>query len=316
MNIDKSNMLKDLDEFPEQCAAAWELGKDISLRQINRILICGMGGSAIGGDYLQALVKTVPVEVLRGYTLPDYVDEDTLVFVVSYSGNTEETLSCFEQAVYKKAEIVCVSSGGKLSKLADKLIRLPAGLQPRCATGYLFFPTLRVLHENGIIDAKKDVKETVKLLKKVDKKYAQKLAKNLFKKTPLIYSSRELFPVAYRWRTQINENAKQMAFSHVFPEMCHNEIMGYHSAGKQFEVVLLKDGRDHKRVHKRMAICKKIFKKQVKVNEYEIQGKSRLARMLSTIYLGDYVSYYLALLNKVDPSPVKIIEWMKKELNK
>jgi glucose/mannose-6-phosphate isomerase len=320
MALDSQNMLKVIKDFPRQCREALNLPKGISAKgEISNIIVTGMGGSAIVGDLLKIYLRdtNILVYVNRHYKVPNFVNENSLVFAVSYSGNTEETLSALNDAKEKKAQIIGITSGGKLADKCDKIIKVPPGLQPRAALGYLFFPMLGVLHNSNIIRVKNDeLNEMVDILNKTDKfnDAAEVLAKKLKEKIPLIYSSEALKPVAMRWKTQINENAKMPAFCNVFSEMNHNEIAGYKSMDRKFIAVLIRDKYDNDRIKKRMDVCKEIMEVNVDVEEVQTEGKSLLARMFSAIYLGDFVSYYLALWNRVDPTPVTIIEDMKRKI--
>ena len=320
MTLDSQNMLQVIKDFPKQCREALGLPKGISASgEINNIVIAGMGGSAMGGDLLKIYLSNtnIPVYVNRDYKVPNFVDENSLVFAVSYSGNTEETLSALNAAKEKKAQIIGITSGGKLAEECEKVVNIPSGLQPRAALGYLFFPMLGILHNTNIIRVKNDeLNEMMGILKQTNKfnEQGEELSKKLKEKIPIIYASEALGAIAFRWKTQINENAKMPAFYNVFSEMNHNEIAGYKSMDHKFSVVMILDKNDNDRVKKRMNICKEIMEEYVEVEEVETQGESLLARMFSAIYLGDYVSYYMALWNRVDPSPVDIIEGMKKKL--
>ncbi len=321
MVIDKSNMLEVLDGFAQQCKSALTLPKGMTIKgEITSIMICGMGGSAIGGELLKSYLSNtqLPIFVSREYKVPEYVNSHTLVFAISYSGNTEETLSAFHDAKLKKANIVAITSGGELAKKAEKVIKIPAGLQPRCALGYLFFSMLGILSNSGLIDVKSaDLNEMLSLLSQKEeiKKKAEDLARKIQGKIPLIYSSELLKPVAYRWQTQINENAKYPAYHSAFSEMNHNEINSFRRMDRsQFLAILLMDKQDNPKIKKRMDICREIMEKNINVEEIEIKGSSLLAKMFSTIYLGDYSSYYLAIRERIDPTPVKVIEWLKEQL--
>ena len=323
MVTDKSNMIQVLEDFPKQCREALDLAKEEKITEkIKNIVVIGMGGSAIGGDLLKTYLSgsAIPVFVNRDYDLPGFVDENTLVFAVSYSGNTEETLSSYRQAVEKKANIVAITSGGKLAEQCRKKIMIPPGFQPRNAIAYLFFPMLGVLYNSGITEVKNnDLNEMLAILREKDKikDKAEKIAKRLRDKTPVIYSSEVMQPVAYRWKCQINENSKHPAFSHIFPEMNHNELVGYRLMDRrQYSAVIIRDSHDHQRIKKRMEICTKLMEKSIDVNELDTEGKSLLARMFYAIYMGDLISYYLALYNRVDPTPVDVIENLKKSLKK
>lgn len=321
MVIDKSNYLGVLENFSKQCREALTLPKGETISgEITSILVCGMGGSAIGGDLLKSYLANtnIPVFVNRNYSIPKFVDNYTLVFTVSYSGNTEETLSCFKQAKEKNANIWAICSGGKLADLADKKILIPKNYQPRAAIGYLFFPMLGLLHNSGIANVTNtELNEMLALLKNTDefKEKAKDLAKKIRGKLPIIYSSELLAPVAYRWRTQINENAKLPALHHIFPEMNHNEINAFMNMNrKDFIVIMLRDEQDSDRIKKRMDITRDIIENTIDVEEVYTKGSSLLARMFYSLYLGDFTSYYLAIDNRVDPTPVDVIERLKKEL--
>jgi len=321
MPIDNSNMLKVIEDFPHQCKTALELPKGISVSgKVDKIVVAGMGGSAVGGDLLKAYMHNskIPVFVVRDYKVPGFVDENTLVFAVSYSGDTEETISAFEDATDKKAKIIAVTSGGSLGQMAKKSIKIPKGLQPRAALGYLFFPVLGVLANSNIINA--DDSEIVEMLNVLSKTHdfrsaGEKIANKIYGKAPVIYSSQFLSPVAYRWKTQFNENSKVPAFFHSFSELNHNEIVGYQNMSKSsFISIFIRDKDDNERIKKRMDITKEIISSKVDVEEVSTKGNGLLSRIFSGIYYGDFASYYLALLNRVDPTPVNVIENLKKKL--
>ena len=321
MPIDNSNMLKVLEDFPHQCRTALELPKGMSVSgDVDKIVVCGMGGSAVGGDLLKAYMhdSKIPVFVVRDYKVPNFVDENTLVFAVSYSGNTEETISAYEDALKKKAKIVAVTSGGQLGSAAKKAIKIPSGLQPRAALGYLFFPVLGVLVNSGIVDVKgKEIEEMLGILSKTDdfKTVGERIAKKIGLRTPIVYASELFGAVAYRWKTQFNENSKVAAFQHAFSEMNHNEIAGYQNINKNdFITIFIRDAQDNDRIKKRMDITKEIISSRVDVEEIFTRGEHLLSRIFSGIYYGDFASYYLALSNRVDPIPVNVIENLKKKL--
>jgi glucose/mannose-6-phosphate isomerase len=321
MVIDKSNMIEVLDNFPLQIKDALTLPKGITAKgEITSVVVCGMGGSAIGGDLLKTFCTNLklPVFVVRDYQVPNFVDQYTLVFAVSYSGNTEETLSAFHDARKKGASIIAITSGGELAKEAPKKVKIPSGLQPRAALGYLFFPMLGILYNSNLIDVKNsDLNEMLHLLNQRDeiKAVAQELAKKIEGKAPIIYSSELLKTVAYRWATQIHENAKYPAFHGSFSEMNHNEINAFRAMERtKFVPILIRDVKDHPKIKRRMDVCKDIMERYVDVQEVKAKGESLLARLFYTISIGDYASYYLALRERVDPTPVEVIEWLKKQL--
>jgi glucose/mannose-6-phosphate isomerase len=277
----------------------------------------------------------VPFAVSRSYALPSYVGRKTLVVVSSYSGNTEETLSSYRDAIRRKARVLCITTGGEVERLARKhkhaFIKVPQGLQPRAALGYSFFPLLIALARLGFIRSQgRDIKETLSGLKFRSQIYRDprnpgnhplKVASHLHGRLPIFYSASDhLESVNVRWRGQVNENAKQLAFGNVLPEMNHNEIVGWkvnRELMKKLTVVFLRDRGTHPRVQLREEITKRIVRTYASdVLEVRSEGRSLLARIISLVYLGDWMSYYLAILNKQNPTPVKVIEYLKNELAK
>lgn len=339
---DKSNMFNLLAGFPLQIEDAVSVGKKAKVKLkksvIKNIVVSGLGGSAIGGDlirtYLAAEIK-IPFLVNRHYFLPEFVNGNSLVIISSYSGDTEETISAHKEAIKRGAQVLCITSGGETERLAKKnnqsLIKIPTGYPPRAALGYAFFPLLVILGNLGLIkDRSKDIEETIAFLKKKSKRYsdlnsqtneALSFAKTLSGKLPIVYSSADVFDsVNLRWRGQLCENSKILAFGHTLPEMNHNELVGWKVLIEQMAdmmVIFLRDKGDYKRVQLRMKIMEGIVKEyaSIVVNIYS-EGNSLLTRMFSLIFLGDWISYYLAILNKVDPTPVKVIDYLKAELAK
>ncbi|MFH2004420.1 MAG: bifunctional phosphoglucose/phosphomannose isomerase, partial [Bacteroidota bacterium] len=337
-----SNMFNLLAGFPLQIEDAVSVGKKAKVKLkksvIKNIVVSGLGGSAIGGDlirtYLAAEIK-IPFLVNRHYFLPEFVNGNSLVIISSYSGDTEETISAHKEAIKRGAQVLCITSGGETERLAKKnnqsLIKIPTGYPPRAALGYAFFPLLVILGNLGLIkDRSKDIEETIAILKKKSKRYsdlnsqtneALSFAKTLSGKLPIVYSSADVFDsVNLRWRGQLCENSKILAFGHTLPEMNHNELVGWKVLIEQMAdmmVIFLRDKGDYKRVQLRMKIMEGIVKEYASnvVNIYS-EGNSLLTRMFSLIFLGDWISYYLAILNKVDPTPVKVIDYLKAELAK
>lgn len=346
--LDKANMIELLEEFPQKMKDALHLGQEfsissqispISAQKLKNIVVLGMGGSAIGGNLLSTYLADelpIPLIVIRGYDIPKFVNKDSLVFAVSYSGNTEETLSTLKKCLKVKARVIALASGGKFETLSIEnnfpIIKVPSGIQPRAAISYLFFPILKVLEKLGLIKGRnEEIKETVNILEELSKKYrsksplknnlAKKIALSLYQYLPLVYGSEGLLEaVAMRWKTQMNENSKWPCFWNVFSELNHNEIVGYeieNNINRQVKIIYLEDKEGSLWIEQRREITRKII--EDKVAEFIVcttKGKSKLARMFSLIYLGDLVSYYLAILNQVDPSPVAGIENLKKELAK
>lgn len=339
---DPSNMYSLLMEFPAQAREAVAIGRAASVRlpvrALHNIVVCGLGGSAISGDLLRSYLAgelAVPLVVNRHYTLPEFVGPSSLVIISSYSGNTEETNAAHREAMKRKAKILCISSNGVTARLARKagspLITIPGGLPPRAALGYSFFPLLIALEHLGLIKNKqREISETLKLLEAKAALYgapestvntALQLAGLLQNRLGVVYSSTERFDaVGTRWRGQIAENAKALAFGHVLPEMNHNELVGWKVLGEQMQnmqVFFLRDKDDHPRVKIRMDITKEIIGRYTAhVTEVWSEGSSLLTRIFSLIYLGDWMSYYLAMLHGVDPTPVEVIDHLKRELGK
>ncbi|MEA3305979.1 MAG: bifunctional phosphoglucose/phosphomannose isomerase, partial [Candidatus Omnitrophota bacterium] len=281
--LDKSGMLNLLMGMDNQFREAKEIGENfkpvnLSGDGVNNIVFTGLGGSAIGADLVRSYTADeikVPVIVNRNYTLPDFVDERTLLFVLSYSGNTEETLSAYKIARNKKAGIMAISSNGRLESLARQdginFIKIPAGYPPRCALGYSFIPLLMALGKLSFIEDKSsEIDETVNVLSSLkdelraeappSSNIAKEIALALHRKFPVIYGSNDHVDVAVtRWRGEFAENSKHLASSHLFPEMNHNEIVGWDFPSEllnKFVPVFLRDTKDHKRVAVRMDITK------------------------------------------------------------
>ena len=343
-NLDKENMLALLYNFPQQCRDAYKIGEDFRInsshfRGIKNIVFAGLGGSAIGADLIRSYIRGeigVPVEVVRTYTIPNYIDNGTLAFICSYSGNTEETLSAYGLLKKKTRKMIALASGGELIRLAKKdgipHIVIPAGMPPRCALGFASIPHLVALSKLGLIkDKKSDIMAAADFLErlrgelscevKTRHNLAKALANRLRGKFVVIYGASEhTDAAALRWRGQFAENSKVLASSHIFPEMNHNEIVGWQnpqSALKNFVVIILRDRGDHPRIQRRMDITKGILKKvAADVIEVESRGGNLLARIFSLIYIGDYASVYLAFLNETDPTPVDRVTYLKKELAK
>ncbi len=321
MPIDKSDMRGLILKFPQQCREAMPLSKGMILpKTINKIVVCGMGGSAIAGDVLQAYMRNaaLPVMVVRDYQLPSWIDEETLVIGLSYSGNTEETLTCIDQALAQHCIVLGVTSGGKLKEKLDRVILIPLGLPPRSALGYLFFPVLGILSHSKLINVSNDeLNEMLELIKNAGpiEESAQATLRKMGDRIPIIYTSPALAPIGYRIKTQINENAKQPAFCHVIPEMNHNELVGFrHMRKEHFVIVLIRDLKDNPRIQKRMDLNKEYMSRMADVVEYHVKGSGLLARMFSTMYWGDFLSYHMAIKNREDPTPVDVITELKQNL--
>jgi glucose/mannose-6-phosphate isomerase len=304
---------------------------------ITSVVYCGLGGSGIAGDVLAAIASEqgrLPVTVVKGYTLPAFAGADTLVIATSYSGNTEETIACIDEAVARGCRVVGISTGGKVGASAKQhgfgFVELPSGYQPRAALASLAVPTLAVAERLGVIAPLGDAfAETEDLLRARCKELgreaaetdnpAKQLARALQDKVSLTWGQDGYLAVAaIRWRCQLNENAKVPAFSAVLPELDHNELVGYDPgipALKDLALIVLRAPGEHPRVAKRIDVTLGAMRDKVAaVHEAWGSGTSTLARLMSTAILGDFTSIYLALLRGVDPTPVVVIERLKKQL--
>lgn len=340
---DQSNFIKFLRHLPEQIKDAEKIIMETHFEDLpgeyNKIVLLGMGGSAIAGNFLASYLSrelAIPLLVNRNYFLPKFVDQKTLVIASSYSGNTEETLSAARQALERKATLIAQTSGGELKEIAETegipVINVPDGFPPRQALGYMFFTSLLTLVKIGLIKSrKKEINETRSVLKNIRehndpeknrrRNLSSHIAQELYNKVPIVYTAASMFqPLVVRWRNQFNENSKMLAFSNVFPELNHNEIVGWQankSLLRCFSVLFLRDAAEYPRNKKRLEITRDIFRKnKIPVFEVFSEGKSDLARMFSLIYMGDWVSYHLALLYKKDPIQITNIDYLKNELSK
>jgi glucose/mannose-6-phosphate isomerase len=297
------------------------------------VIACGMGGSAVGADVVRAAVPLLPVpfEAVRGFDLPRWAGPDSVVIATSYSGNTAETLSCVETAAEQGCTPVCVTGGGTLTRLAAAngwpLVSVPRGLQPRAALGYLLSAVAAVLQAAGLgADLRAQVPEAVAVLRERATALASEagepgneargIAARLRGRVAVIYGAGVTVPAARRWKTQINENAKAPAYFVAAPELLHNEVCGWAGvADAGIAAVVLSDGRGDERLRRRMdLVARSLEDRAVSVVRVESRGAAPLARCLSVLTLGDWTSYYLALLNGVDPTPVPAIEELKQVL--
>ena len=313
--------------LPDQMTAALNLMPEYNFGKsvYDRVLICGMGGSGISGDILAVSYPELQVVTNKDYTIPGFVDKKTLAILISYSGNTEETLSCYGQLSRRRVDMVLLSSDGKLMrKKARHRIKVPKGLPPRGALGYLFTPLPVLMHQASLLrtDPRDELRRLSNFLMRhrsaIEVK-ARRIAERFLNKLIIIYVDSSTFaPVANRWRCQLNENAKVIAHINVIPEMNHNEIVGLGRPTK-FNVdtllVFLGDPTAHKRNKIRRRLLKNLIKMEIPdILEIKPAGKSSLQQVFYTIMLGDFISYYLAVRSGVDPMPVKRIEQLKKKL--
>ena len=338
--VDSQNMRRRIRELPQQCADAWAQVSQIDLpqayRSVDSVVVVGMGGSAIGGALVAALVAheaAIPIISAAGYTLPAHAGSNTLVIASSYSGNTEETLTLTHQAMEQGAQILPVTTGGELGSLAAEkgwpAIRFEYPSQPRAALGYSLTLLLGALYRAGLLrDYSDDLDEAVAVMEDrqrdlvpeagTDDNPAKRLAWHLIERMPVVYGADFLAPVARRWKGQFNENAKNWAVWEELPELNHNAVVGYtrpDGIRNRTVVVCLRSPLDHPRVEARWAATQDLLDREgIPVETVWGRGESRLAQMLSLIHFGDHVSYYLSLLNRVDPTPVEPIDHLKERL--
>lgn len=310
-----------------------KIGKRFELKntqaQVKHVVMAGLGGSGIGAEIvLNYLERSTPVPLVlsKDYFLPGFVNAETLVIVCSYSGNTEEALYVLEEAISKKATIVCITSGGKLQELAREndidFILLPAGIPPRACIGCSFSQILFVLQQFALVNEafETEISNSVKLLSgELDtiKKDAAALAEKLQHKLPVIYSDQRIAGVATRWRQQFNENSKVLGWERPFPEMNHNELVGWRDQAENLAVIFLHTGSELDRVSKRFEINRSVICNFTD-NVYDIvaKGDSFLEKAIYLTLLGDWTSWYLAELRGVDAVEVNVIDYLKNALNK
>lgn len=344
-DLDSQGLVQMMADMPDHCRAAsrteWTLPDDY--RAAQQLVLCGMGGSGIGNDLIHALLAPelgLPVLVHKDYGLPAFAGPDTLVALVSYSGQTEEVLSAYADARAAGAKVAAISAGGLLKERVstDGLphATLPEGLQPRAAIGYLFFCLLRLVEELGWLDGGLEGAAATHLadgcashLERLRSRYdprialdqnpAKQIAEELHGRLPVIYGSTQFAaPAALRWKCQINENAKSVAFWNALPEMGHNEIEGWEhpeALRGRAALVFLRDRADHPQIALRIGATKDLLEEALcRVIEVESEGDTKTERLFSLIFLGDWVSVYLAYLQGVDPSVVKRIGRLKERL--
>lgn len=341
--LDRSDMLGRIEELPQQCLRAWDNAMSLDLpshypRRVQGVVILGMGGSAIGGELVRTLVEgqsRVPIWVNRGYDLPAFVNEDTLVIGSSYSGNTEETLSAFGSAKKRGSLLVAITTGGKLKQEAERaatpVLTIDYRAQPRAALAHSFISLMSVLWKLGLIpDPTAQISEAVQAMEALRDKIgpqaptrsnpAKALAEEARDRLMVIYGAEHLAQVAHRWKTQVNENGKAWSAFDEMSELNHNAVEGYShpvDLGKRIMVVFLQSSLNHPRLLRRFEVTGRILEqRQIAHRVVWAGGESLLAQVLTGILFGDYVSYYLAMLYGLDPTPVETISYLKEELAK
>jgi len=342
-NIDSENMLDALNNFPQQLREIAQILQKAPVlippsRSIYNICLLGMGGSAIAGFIAEKLYSndfSVPFIVNNDYVLPHWVNKNTFVIANSYSGNTDETVFALTEAQRRGAFCSAISTGGKVEDFAQKNelfhLKIPGGLQPRAALGYSFFALAHILQKAQLIAQRPQIDWLINFLEEkqrklapefpAEKNYAKYIAQFAYGKIPIIYADSPYFqPVAYRWKCQFNENSKNPAFSASFPEMNHNEIMGWHFGQnhpltERFAVLFLRDVNSAKHYQQRITATQQILQNnEIPFLEIYADGQTELEKFFSIIYLGDFATVYLAFLNQVNPTEINNIQFLKKQL--
>ncbi len=311
-----------LDDALQICAKSPVIKKKATIQDV---VIAGVGGSAIAGSIIQKWFQQVvnkPIVVHQNYSLPQYINKNTLLIINSYSGNTIETFTCLEIGIKVGANIVCLTSGGKIYALAKKYsidcIMIPKGIPPRACLGYTIIFIMHVLGSYAIL-AKNYTKEIRKCINKIEIKQsyiyakAKKIANKIKSRDIILYTAINEEAIAVRWRQQINENSKRLCWHHVYPEICHNEIVAWRKS-KNYVILFLRTDYEHDMIKKSMEITQKILQKYVDIFNIFAQGDTLIEQTLYLIHLGDWLSYALALLENIDPVPITHVDNIKKSL--
>jgi len=342
--VDADNLIELINGLPEQLAEAWALGQTLdlpaALGKVERIAICGMGGSAISGEMLSALIEdtcAAPIVVVRDYTLPAWASgPTTLVVALSHSGGTEETLSAAQQAVERKTRLLAITTGGDLAPLVEAaggtVWKYQFAGMPRAALGWIYGLLMAAFSRMGLApDLAAAVAESVERMQRTRDQFMpetiaahnppKRYAGQLVDCIPVIWGAGLLAPVARRWKTQMNENAKSSAFFELLPELDHNTVVGINSPPEllkrhKYQIIQLLSPRyDHPRVALRHQMTLELFREQgIITDTVKARGESRLANQMSLVQFGDYVSYYLAMAYEVDPTPIGPIMALKEKM--
>ncbi|MDD5163217.1 MAG: bifunctional phosphoglucose/phosphomannose isomerase [Candidatus ainarchaeum sp.] len=320
--FDKKNVLQPIRNYPGQLRAAVETGKKFfptETRAIEKIVFCGMGASGMAGLVVKEVLSSeikVPIEVVEDYSLPAYADEKTLVVAISFSGNTEETIACFEEAKRRGSFAAAVASGGMLAETAEAKIIVPTLSQPRLGTISMAVALIFVLEKLGLVESmEKELLDCAGFLEKESGeigKEAKKIALKLKGKFPIIEAPAEFGVLSYRLRVELNENPKILALSNCLPEMNHNEINS-EILPKNSCFLFFRDNEESEKMKRRFEFTKKNFKKYPQI-EIRLNGKNKIEKIFYGIFISALVSYYLALLNKTDPEKIPVIQNLKKAL--
>lgn len=339
---DPDGMWQRIVDLPAQLRDSWQLVSGFTLpadyADLDNVVILGMGGSAIGGDLARTLVAAearVPIEVVRDYAIPAYVNHRTLVITSSYSGNTEETLAAFTLARVAGAKVVALTTGGEVFARCQEhglpVFKFAYASQPRAALGYSLAPLLGVLRKAGVVgDQAGAIAEAAAVLDAQravigpdapeSRNQAKHLARAVHGRLPVVYGAGLTAEVARRWKGQFNENGKSYAAYDVLPELDHNTVVGYEfpaTLPEALVAIFLQPKQLHPRVTVRFQATQELLgRRGIPFHIVKSEGEGALAQMLSALYVGDWTSYYLAMLNEVDPTPVKAIDFLKEQIAK
>jgi len=315
--------------FPKQFKLGLKAAEDIKLKgNFKAVLVCAMGGSALSGDLLDIYfedqkIKT-PLFVHKDYNLPRRINENHLIICISYSGDTQETITAYQEALKRESPLVVIASGGKLGSLCEKnktpWAQVPVGLPPRMAIGYQFGALLKILINAGLLPQEAE-KELLSLEKKLEpaklEAKAKELAKKIKDKIPVVYASGRLKPLAYIWKIKFNETAKIPAFYNVFPELDHNELSSFENQLTKLFVLILKDTQDNQKIADRIKLTAEIIKrKKAGLEIIDLDGKDIFYKIFSNIILADWTTFHLASLYRTDPISIKLQEGFKKKIQK
>ena len=321
-------------QFADQLREALQIGRSANIRPhahpLHQAYVAGMGGSGIGASFVAEFIRAecpIPYQTGKGYGIPAHIDAHTLAICSSYSGNTEETLAALDLLLTTGAKVVCIASGGKLQEIAKArdldFIELPAGSpSPRACLGYSLVAQLCLLEKLGLIASRRlqEVSQAADLIDQEEediRNRAENIAQFLQDKIPVIYTTDRMEAVAVRFRQQLNENAKMLAWHHVIPEMNHNELVGWRQDYSQLAVVYLRNKDDYPRNQLRIDINKEIIGNYTgSIIELYSKGMSLIERALYLVHLTDWVSVYLAELRGKDAVEIKVIDYLKSELGK
>lgn len=332
MEVDKFNLrsilLNSVNQVNEPLTFFNEL--HLTRRPFNKVLICGMGGSALLGDFFSFFNATgfaplsplVPVSTHRSYNLPPGADQNTLIVCISYSGQTEEALSSFNKALTEDIEIAGITSGGQLEELFQKnkmpWVKIPQNIPPRVSLGYQLAAIVKILMAYGLLGSAAQNALSLlpeKIIPANFENQAKLFCAKLNQKIPVIYASQDNQALAKLWKISFNENTKIPAFYNVFPELNHNEMVGWTRNLGPFSLIFLQDKNDLPRVKKRLDITAELLKKQnLPVDFIEVIGETPLEKIFWALIFGNWLSYHLALFYGIDPTPVEMVEELKKKL--